>query len=269
MSVSLSFILHVIILSLVIFILILVLYVLRKHLTIVFHNIHWFSTIKFCPLLLLMPLKILIILFISCHYHLSSTSFLLVSISSIAYSIPYILEARFSLPFLKYKTDNTFYFWFLQWIFLEVMFFLCVRSLFVSFMFQKIFLGYTCIIGLPWPGIHLLLLGPPHCFFWMVWDFSPRILIWKTGWWKFTLPARDKQPEGLGVILCRGHFFSTLCTAVPDMSYRSWSLSCSPALCVWEPSRPIMGEPGLGKRCLSLDLMAQPLLKALGLHRER
>lgn len=136
------------------------------------------------------------------------------------------------------------------------MFFLCVRSLFVSFMFQKIFLGYTCILGLPWPGIRLLLLGPPHCFFWMLWDFSPRILIWKTGWWKFTLPARDKQPEGLGVILCCGHFFSTLCTAVPDISYRSWSLPCSPALCAWETSRPIMGEPGLGKRCLSLDLMA-------------
>ena len=149
------------------------------------------------------------------------------------------------------------------------MFFLCVHSLFVSFMFQKIFIGYMCILGLPWPGICLLLLGPPHCFIWMLWDFSPRILIWKTGWWKFTLPARDKQPGGLGVILCCVHFFPTLCTAVPDMSYPSWSLPCSPALCVWETSRPTMGEPGLGKLCLSLDLMAQPLLKALGLHRER
>ena len=70
MSVSLLFVLHSIIFSLAIFVLVLVLYILRKHLIIVFHNIDWFPTVKLCSLLLLMPLRILIKLFISCHYHL-------------------------------------------------------------------------------------------------------------------------------------------------------------------------------------------------------
>lgn len=97
MSVSLLFVLHVIIFSLAIFVSVLVLCTLRKYLIIVLHNIDWFPAAKFCSLLLLMPLKILVKLFISCHYHLSSTSFLLVSISSIAYAISYTSEARFSL----------------------------------------------------------------------------------------------------------------------------------------------------------------------------
>lgn len=41
-------------------------------------------------------------------------------------------------------------------------------------------------------------------------DALPQTLIWKTRWWKFTLPTRDTQPEGLRVILCCAHFFSTL-----------------------------------------------------------
>lgn len=97
MSVSLLFVLHVIIFSLAIFVSVLVLCTLRKYLIIVLHNIDWFPAAKFCSLLLLMPLKILVKLFISCHYHLSSTSFLLVSISSIAYAISYTSEARFTL----------------------------------------------------------------------------------------------------------------------------------------------------------------------------
>lgn len=97
MNVSLLFVLHIIIFSLAIFGSVLVLYILRKYLIIVLHNIDWFPAAKFCSLLLLMPLKILIKLFISCHYHLSSTSFLLVSVSSIAYAISYTSEARVSL----------------------------------------------------------------------------------------------------------------------------------------------------------------------------
>ena len=113
MSVSLLFVLHIFIFSLAIFVLVLVLSVLRNHLIIVFRNIDWFPTVQFCSLLLLKPLRILIKLLVSCHYHLRSTSFLLLSVSPIACAISYILEARFSLPSLVSTTDYTIYSWFL------------------------------------------------------------------------------------------------------------------------------------------------------------
>lgn len=56
-----------------------------------------------------MLLKILTF-FISYHDYLNSASFLLVSVSFIAYSISYMLETTFSLTSLKYKPDTTIYF---------------------------------------------------------------------------------------------------------------------------------------------------------------
>lgn len=128
MSEPLSFILHSIIFSLAIFTLVLVLYVLRKHLTIVLDRIHRFSTINFCSFLLLMLLKILITPFFICHYLLSSASFLFVSVSSIANSISYILAPGF---FGLFEVQNRHYNLLLVPIvnLFEVMFFLCIPHL--------------------------------------------------------------------------------------------------------------------------------------------
>lgn len=97
------------------------------------------------------------------------------------------------------------------------------------------------------------------------------ILIWKTGWGVSTLPAKNKQPEGFG----RGwgehsglwaFLFSLVGAAAPDVYCSSWPLLCAPACCVWAMPGPIMGKPGWDRLCLFLDLMAQSLLKAVGLH---
>lgn len=145
----------------------LVLYILREYLNAVLHNIDRLSAIKSCSLMLLTLFKILITLFISYHYHLDSASFLLVSVSFIAYCISYILDVRFSLTSLKSKTDTAICFSFLSRILSEVMFF-CLHSLFAFFIFQKVFLGSMCLSGLLRPNICLkpesVNLGPPHCF---------------------------------------------------------------------------------------------------------
>ena len=66
---------------------------------------------------------------------------------------------------LKYKTA-TIYFKFPEQILLEAMFFLCEHSLFAPFLFQEVFIGSTCILGLPWTWYFLIaglvILGPPN-----------------------------------------------------------------------------------------------------------
>lgn len=98
----------------------------------------------------------------------------------------------------------------------------------------------------------------------MLLDSSPQILIWKTGWRNFIVPARDQQS---GVV--RRGAFCAVCVpslvcwhSAPDVWRSSWLLPCSPACFIWEKLRPVMGKVGLHGLCLFLDRLLQ---KALGL----